>query len=104
MPRFSDEVLKEFPIDPKRELYWLDCPWCGGTILWGYRKDRPEARGMAGTTIVHTNLWSATGKRIALLVVDVQGRCEKFANLGPLSTTELVHQLAAAGAKMRKNE
>lgn len=104
MPRFSEDVLAEFPLDPKRELYWCQCPWCAGTILWGYRKDRPESKGIAGTTLVHTNLLAATGEKSKLLLLTAEGGCERYAMIAATNAREFVHLLANAGAKMKKND
>lgn len=104
MPRFSDEILKEFPLEPKRELRWCKCPWCAGTILWGYRRDRPDARGIAGTTLIHTILVAETGKKSSEIAVDVAAECPRYAEIAAKNSSEFLHLLAAAGAKMQKNE
>jgi hypothetical protein len=104
MARFSDEILAEFALDPKRELYWCTCPWCSGTILWGFRKDRPQSQGMAGTTLVHTTLLPETGKKSVTIVVDQQGQCPRFADLAATNSAELLKLLGRAGAKMHKND
>jgi hypothetical protein len=104
MARFSDAVLEEFPLEPKRELRWCKCPWCPGTILWGYRRDRPDARGIAGTTLVHTILVPETGQKSSTLSLDVAAECMKYAELAAKNSTEFLHLLAQAGAKMAKNE
>jgi hypothetical protein len=39
MARFSDEELQAFFINPERPASWGVCPFCGGTIVLGFRKD-----------------------------------------------------------------
>jgi hypothetical protein len=104
MPRFSDAALAEFPLDPRRELRWCKCPWCKGTILWGFRKDRPEARGIKGTTLVHTILIPETGEKHSVVALDVAGECPRYTEVAAKQPDEFLHLLAQAGAKMQKNE
>jgi hypothetical protein len=102
MPRFSDKVHEEFPLDPTRELYWCQCPWCPGVVLWGFRKDRPAAQGRGGTSLVHTNLLVQTGEK-SMVLATATGGCERFTELAAMDPAELLHLLANAGAKMSKN-
>jgi hypothetical protein len=103
MPRFSDHVLAEFPLDPKRELYWSKCPWCPGTILWGFRKDRPESQGIGGTTLIHTSLVESTGQKESTVELDVAKECERYTELSNKDPAEFLRLLGRAGAKMKKN-
>ena len=38
MLRFNDAELQALHIDPTRGL-WTDCPFCGGTLVYGHRAD-----------------------------------------------------------------
>lgn len=50
MPRFTDDELEQLFIDPHRGGSWGVCPFCGGHIVWGCRKDN------GNQTVAHTAL------------------------------------------------
>lgn len=102
MPRFSDEILAELPLEPKRGLSWAQCPWCAGAILLGFRRDRPLARGKGGMTLLHTALLPTTGEKSALLVLNMRGECERYADLSP-DQGELARQLRLAATAWHDN-
>lgn len=102
MPRFSDEVLEEIPLDPKRELRWCKCPWCPGVVLWGFRRDRPKAQGIGGTTLMHANLVEVEGVK-PLMVADAVGGCARYTEIASKMPGEFIRMLASAGAQMKKN-
>jgi hypothetical protein len=72
--------------------------------LWGYRRDRPDARGIAGTTLIHTILIPETGEKHSVVALDVAGECPRYTELASKNSSEFLHLLAQAGAKMQKNE
>lgn len=36
---FTEQQLETFFIDPRRSWAWGICPFCGGTLLLGHRRD-----------------------------------------------------------------
>lgn len=89
MPRFSDAELERFFLDPRQPCTWAICPFCGGTMVMGYRKDRAAG---ASLVLAHTAVRHADGAATA---------CEKWdAHQGPLIGA-FVKLLRAASVRFR---
>jgi len=88
VPRFSDEILEQFLIDPRRPCAWSKCPFCaGGTLLKGYRRDGAVAIAVAHTYDV------MTGGGVEL------PPCEKWTEVGSVRPNEFLQLVHSAGGR-----
>ena len=90
MPRFIDEELEKFIIDPREPAAWSRCPFCGADIVMGVRKDTRNI------TLAHSAFRDpsdASGTRY------VSG-CDRFTQA--LSRVDVIEYLFQAGARFQK--
>lgn len=88
MPRFDKEATEALFLDPSQPLKWSPCPFCGETLVIGYRKDRP-----AGTTLTlaHTGIKLPDGSTASA--------CEPFDRIS--RDARVLALLKSAGARFQ---
>lgn len=82
--------LDSFHLDPREGIYAMVCPFCGGAIVYGVRKD--SGRRSLGHTAVDDPL--RPGFPFA--------GCERFVELATTQLGEFLKLLKSAGARFAK--
>jgi hypothetical protein len=87
--RFTAKQLDSFHIDPRQPASWMTCPFCGGTLIIGIRKD--------------TGRWSLAHTAVddPLNPGQPHAGCVRFVEHMPERVGEFLKLLRAAGAKFR---
>lgn len=88
--RFTEQELESFYLDPREPPGLARCPWCGGDIVLGVRKD---TRNLSIAHQAHPDPTDSTGTRF------VSG-CEQF--LAVLGHNDLFQCLFSAGARFQR--
>jgi hypothetical protein len=86
--RFSHAELEQFAIDP-RGAHWGPCPWCGGSIVVGRRKDT------GNTALCHEMLPDPARPGESFC------GCERFRELAATNQVELLRLLRAARFRLQ---